>query len=524
MNSFRLGEASPFQGHLDKTISPTSRDSAESFSRYLDCLRRRPPMTSTLPFGVTKQQQNSRPPSRCSETLTFAGHRGGDGHYVAGLLQPPISSPETRRFFPSHHTLEEVESVHCSSIVQNGDPLHYSSTSTTGMDHKDRLERRIPSHYGPRQHQQILPVRCSRDRLSIPGPPVWTINSCTGIHQDSSPCDPAASLSRHPGPRLLGRLDNSCHFSRTESGTYTTHYTTSTITGMDNQLGQINVTTLPNPGLPGFTFQLRTSPHISSGLVLTNSHRGPIPSISVDGHVCSESFIHHQPDVTFCPIHIQRPSSSTVSPVLVTKTVDSTSAVVGHSNPVGCGLPLLPALVSTANSDDRCSVTSSGPQSVLLHGCISQRLGSQFERPSDFLTMVTSRLSTSYQLVGIRSNPTCTTSMGSSVETSDCESLLRQQYSSSIHPQTEGNTFSAPLLQNSGTVRAPGSVCDNSHTYTPPRSQGVVSLTFREISKMISQQGKSEGFDSCGGIAEKTQGVPPTKFHHDPRRIAPGRA
>ena len=222
---------------------------------------------------------------------------------------------------------------------------------------------------------------------------------------------------------------------------------------------------------PGFTFQLRTSPHISYGLVLTNSHRGPIPSISVDGHVCSESFIHHQPDVTFCPIHIQRPSSSTVSPVLVKKTVDSTSAVVGHSNPVGCGLPLLPALVSTANSDDQCSVTSSGPQSVLLYGCISQRLGSQLERPLDFRTMVTSRLSTSYQLVGIRSNPTCTTSMGSSVETSDCESLLRQQYSSSIHPQTGGNKFSAPILQNSGTVRAPGSVCDNSHTYTPPRSQ-----------------------------------------------------
>ena len=360
-----------------------------------------------FPVGVTKQQQNSRPPSCCSETSTFAGHRGGDGHYVAGLLQPPISSPETRRFFPSHHRLEEVESVHCSSLVQNGDPLlHYSSTSTTGMDHKDRLEGRIPSHYGPRQHPQILPVHCSRDSLSIPGPPVWTINSSKGIHQDSSPCDPAASLSRHPGPRLLGRLDNSCHFSRTESGTYTSHYTTSTITGMDNQLGQINVTTLPNPGLPGFTFQLRTSPHISSGLVLTNSHRGPIPSISIDGHVCSESFIHHQPDVTFCPVYIQRPSSSTVSPVLVKKTVDSTSAVVGHSNPVGCGLPLLPALVSTANSDDRCSVTSSGTQSVLLHGRISQRLGSQLERPSDFRTMVNSGLSTSYQLVGTRSNPT----------------------------------------------------------------------------------------------------------------------
>ena len=339
------------------------------------------------------------------------------------------------------------------------------------MDHKDRLEGRIPSHPGTRQHPQILPVRCSRDSLSIPGPPVWTIDSSTGIHQDSSPCDPAASFSRHPSPRLLGRLDNSCHFSRTKSGTYTTHYTTSPITGMDNQLEQINVATLQNPGLSGFTFQLRTGPHIPSGLVLTNSHRGPIPSISVDGHVCSESFIHHQPDVTLCPIYIQRPSSSSVSPVLIQTTVDSTSTVVGYSNPVGCGLPLLPALVSKSNSNDRGSVTSSGPQSVLLHGCISQRLGSQLEKPSDFRTMVNSRLPTSYQLVGTGGGPTCSTSMGSSVETSDCQSLLRQQYGSSIHPQTRGNTFPVPISKNSGTVWTPGSVCDNSHTQTPPRSQ-----------------------------------------------------
>ena len=61
--------------------------------------------------------------------------------------------------------------------------------------------------------------------------------------------------------------------------------------------------------------------------------------------------------------------------------------------------------------------------------------------------------------------------MGSSVATSICESLLRQQYRSSVHPQTGGNTFSVPILQNPGTVRSPGSVCDNSSAYTPSWSQ-----------------------------------------------------
>ena len=301
---------------MDKSISPTYRDSAENFSRYIDCLRRRSSITSALPVGVTQQQQSSRPSKRCSEAPTLAGHGGSDGHYVARILQPPISCSETRRFIPSHHRLEEVEPVPRSSVIQNGNSLlHNSSTSTPRMDNEDRLERRIPSYLGTCQYPKILPFCSSRNSFSIPGPPVWTINSSTGIHQVFSTCDSAASFPRYPGPRLPGRLDNSCYISGTEPGTYSTCFTTFTITGMDNQLGQINVTTIQNSGLSGFTFQLRTSPHISSGLVLTYSHRGPLPSISVNSHVCSEGLIHHQPDVSLCPIYNQRPSTSPFPPV-----------------------------------------------------------------------------------------------------------------------------------------------------------------------------------------------------------------
>ena len=172
-NSFRWGEARPFQGHLDKSISPTYRDSAENFSRYIDCLRRRSSITSALPVGVTQQQQSSRPSKRCSEAPTLAGHRGSDGLYVARILQPPISCSETRRLIPSHHRLEEVEPIPRSSFIQNGNSLlHNSSTSTPRMDNEDRLEGRIPSYLGARQHPKILPVCSSRNSFSIPGPPV----------------------------------------------------------------------------------------------------------------------------------------------------------------------------------------------------------------------------------------------------------------------------------------------------------------------------------------------------------------
>ena len=180
---------------------------------YLDCLRRHTSITSSLPAAFAKQRQNSRPPTRCPEASGFSSFRGGDGHYVARLLQPPVSCPETRRILPSTHRLEEVKSIPHSSFVQDGDSiLNYSSPPTTGMDHKDRPEGRLPSHAGRCQHPEILPLCSSRSSLSVPCPPVLALNSSTGIHQDISSCGPTATNSRHPCPHLLGRLDYTCAF------------------------------------------------------------------------------------------------------------------------------------------------------------------------------------------------------------------------------------------------------------------------------------------------------------------------
>ena len=493
-----MGEACSLYRHFDTTISPTSRNSEKSFSRYIDCLRRRPSIPPPLPAGNTQQQQSSRPSKRCSEAPPLAGHRGGDGSDIARLLQPPISCTETRRFLPSNNRLKEVESVHCRSFLQNGNSLlNNSSTSTTRMDNEDRLEGRVPSHPGTCQHPKILPVCHSRNSISIPGPPIWTFNSSERIYQDSSTCSSSTTFSRNPDTCIPGRLDNSCYVQGTKSEPYSACSTTSPITGLDNQLGQINVTTIPNSGLSGITLQFRTSPNITSGLILTYSHRSPLPSISVDGHVCSQGLIHHQPDVSFCPIYNQQTSSSPFPPTLVQSSVDSTSSIMGHSNPSGFEFPLLPPLVSTSISDDRGSVTSSGAQSLLLHGCFPQRLGSQLEEPTDLQNLVSTRFPTSHQLVRTRSDSSSATSMGLSME-----GLLRQQYGSSIHPQTRGYSFTSPVSQDSGIIPNPGSICDNSHTNTSPRSperhrRCSVSSTPTQSNRMTSSNRNLEQTVLC---------------------------
>ena len=268
---------------------------------------------------------------------------------------------------------------------------------------------------------------------------------------------------------------------------------------MDNKLGQVNVTAFPNPGLSGPPLQLRTSPNISSGLVLTYSHRSPLPSISVDGHVCSQGFIHYQPDVTLCPIYNQQPSSSTFPPTLVQRTMDSTSSVMGHSNPFGLEVPLLPPLVSPSIRDDRSTVTSSGPQSLLLHGCIPQRLGSQLEESTDLRSLVKTRIPTSHQLAGIRGRSSSPPPLGPPLEQSDSPGLLRQQYGSSVHPQTRRHSFTNPVSQDSGIIPITGSICDNTHTHTSPRS----SERHRRCS-VSSQSTQPNGMASSNRNLEQT--------------------
>ena len=315
-------------------------------------------------------------------------------------------------------------------------------------------------------HQEILQVCCSRNSLPIQGSPIWSLNGSERVHKDTSSCCSSLTFSRHPGPCLSGRLDHPCFIQRTESSSYSTSPTTSSVTGMDNKLGQIYVTALPHSGLSGPSLQFRTSPNIFSGLVLTYSHRSPLPSIYVDSHVCSQGFIYYQQAVPFCPIYNQWPSTSTFPPTLVQGTMDSTSSVMGHSNQTRFGLPLISPLVPPSIRDDGSSVTSTGPQSLLLHGCISQRMGSQLADTTDFRSLVTTGIQTPHQLAGIRSHSSSPSPLGPTMDSSDSPGILRQQYSSSIHPEAGRHSFQSSLSQDSRTLPITGSVCDYSHTHT----------------------------------------------------------
>ena len=280
--------------------------------------------------------------------------------------------------------------------------------------------------------------------IAIQGSPIRPLHGSERVHQDSSSSSSSLTFSRHPSPCISGRLDHPCFNKRTESPSYTTSSSTTSITGMDNKLGQIYVTAHTHTGLSGPPFQFRTSPDISSGLVLTYSHRSPLPSISVDSHVCSQGFIYYQQAVPFCPIYNPWTSPSTFPPTLVQGPMDSTSSVMGHSNQARFGVPIIPPLVPSSLRDDGCPVTSTGPQSLLLHRCISQGLGSQLADTTAFRSLVPTRIQTPHQLAGIRSHSSGPTSLGPTMESSDSPGILRQQYCGGVHSETRRRKMLCP--------------------------------------------------------------------------------
>ena len=191
------------------------------------------------------------------------------------------------------------------------------------------------------------------------------------------------------------------------------------------------------------------------------------PSTVMSAHKVSSiisRMSHFAPFITNGRLHLR------FLQLCVQRTVDSTSSIMGHSNPSGFEFPFLPPLVSASISDDGSTVTSSGPQSLLLHGCLPQRLGSQLEGPTDLRNLVSPRIPTSHQLVRARGDSPSALPLGSSMEKSDSEGLLRQQYGSSVHPQTRRHPFQSTVSQDSGIIPNTGSICDNSHSNASPRS------------------------------------------------------
>ena len=103
--------------------------------------------------------------------------------------------------------------------------------------------------------------------------------------------------------------------------------------------------------------------------------------------------------LALCSLYPSRAPPSQVPTVLDKKTVVTAPTVMGHPDTTGCGISCSSQLIQQMRCSPRSTSTSPRTQPV-LHGCISNSLGSQLASSSILRTVVKPRILSAHQLAG----------------------------------------------------------------------------------------------------------------------------
>ena len=245
---------------------------------------------------------------------------------------------------------------------------------------------------------------------------------------------------------------------------------------MDFQLQEAYTGTLTHTRLLGAALQSRTSNCFSSRLFL-DSHQCPFPSISFQGHACTQDNLYKQSDLSLCPGYPSRMPSSQVPTVLDKKTLVITqlwdTQIQLHSEflthlrcfnrrEVLQGVPLHvpePTLFFFPDA----SLAGWGTTWQTRH------LSGQWSPPDSSQCIIWLELETIW-LALLQWNLSGTT---------DCSSILRIQHGSCLLSQTRRNSFHLSVEQDTGIISPSASVCVSS--LSNPSSQNVTVDTLSRI-------------------------------------------
>ena len=310
------------------------------------------------------------------------------GPVIARLLQQAVPSSQAWRDSLSDHQFKAAQPLPRGSVIHNGNSvLYHSSTQASGMDHRDRLEGRLPSHLGPSQHQEILSVRDIGER---------PINSeCLHLgyqwHQKfTKPLAPVVQLLRTRGIRVHAYLDD--WIIRADSPELCSAHAQETIHLLQSLGWTINwkkslLEPSRIPEFPGLHFNLKQaliSPPKSFLETLTSilsclstSRIMSARKITAESRTLLLSFTNDNFSSFFQLWIKQRWSQHAQpwdSPIQLNQEYDSHLHWFCRPE-VLQGVPL----------------HTPEPNLFLLHGCFSDKLGSQLARTTDYGTVVTAR-------------------------------------------------------------------------------------------------------------------------------------
>ena len=106
---------------------------------------------------------------------------------------------------------------------------------------------------------------------------------------------------------------------------------------------------------------------------MSNSYSGTIP-------VCLMYFVNNQLNLTLRSIYSLGTTSSLLSEVLAKFPMETSKSDLRVPSGTGSGVPVSSPLVHSSQDNPRISPTESRTGPLLLHGCLSDWMGSQLER------------------------------------------------------------------------------------------------------------------------------------------------
>ena len=303
-----------------------------------------------------------------------------------GFLLPPVCGSQTKRGMEASHRPECPQQVLTHSQIQDGHPQkHLEVSAVRHMGVQSRSERRLLSNPYPQVLSSVPSNGISRNRLSVQSPSIRHKHCPLGFHQSGVCCQ----VNVPPGQDVLisvpGRLAGRCPRPEVSQTPFRSSCSNLLQAGVSHQLGEIRPESHSKLRVRGNAFRpsSRESLHYSQ-----KSPESPTDGSRVcSTRECNSSSMAVSHRDCGRPSHSSslRPTKSQASPVLSQRQVESSkrsSESVDSCSKAHQGSPSL--VVSSHQSQSRCSSQRSSFHSQDLHRCISERLGSplgEFSNP-----------------------------------------------------------------------------------------------------------------------------------------------
>ena len=415
-------------------------------------------------------------------------HRGGQGHYIAGVLQPSVSGAETRRTVATSNRPQRSEQIPESREFQNGNSRDHKVGVEEGrMVDFSRPFRRLSPHSTRREVQEIFPVRSEGKGIPVHGYTVRTGVGSASVHPTRPGGEVNIKLARYRSSYLSGRLLNQSGVGTVSKNSNPQSSELFAAAGVHNEHSEVGVDTVSS-------VQVRR-------LRIRCQGGGGVPlSRSCTGHQRRGSGINP------APLHDSRPAgilsgaasghredgsqgqTPYATPPTQVKCILEASTVTRDQN--SCRAFGNPGVVDSAGKPSETSSTSqtiSGSNS--FHRRFGDGMGGSYSTPHNAWSLGGSGEGVAYKLPGIKGGSSGSHRVPRTSEREGCADLYGQRNSSSPHKQTRGHQVSSDVRANMG-----------SSAVVPPAGDSTAGATHRRRKKCNSRRSVKDTSSAPDGV------------------------